>query len=248
MPKPRHLKSAPIHEAIFDIRVKARSEFQVEEFEELKETLSEKFPLSQERYSKNITWKISSSEVDPPEVKDLGLQGLFFRSQDEKTLAQFRIDGFTLNKLNPYSSWAELFPIMLELWAEYDSIAKPELVTRIATRFINRIPIVEDGLDFDDYLMAAPKIPPDLPQTLSSFSSKVTIDDTDHSIAAHVSQSFAPNPSGEGIIITLDIDAFQFVDLSPQDDKLVENFGLLHEFKNDIFFNYVTEKTLGLFE
>lgn len=248
MPKPRHLKSAPIHEAIFDIRVKARAEFQVEEFEKLKETLSEKFPLSQERYSKNITWKISSSEVESPKVEDLGLQGLFFRSEDEKTLAQFRIDGFTLNKLNPYSSWEELFPTMMELWEAYYSIAEPELVTRIAARFINRIPIVEDGLDFDDYLVVAPKIPLDLPQTLSSFSSKVTIDDVDKSIAAHVSQSFAPNPSGEGIIITLDIDAFRFVELSPQNDKMVEYFGTLHEFKNNIFFNFVTEKTLGLFE
>lgn len=248
MPKSRHLITAPIHEAIFDIRVKARSEFQVEEFEKLKDSLSENFPFSQERYGKNITWEIKSPDVDSPKVEDLGLQGLFFRSEDEKTLAQFRIDGFTLNKLNPYSSWEELFPIMMELWETYTSIAEPDLVTRIATRFINRIPIAEDGLDFDDYLLAAPNVPPDLPQTLSAFVSKVTIDDVDNSISAHVSQSFEANPSGVGIIILLDIDAFQFVDLNPKDEKLGESFSLLHKFKNDIFFNYLTEKTLGLFQ
>lgn len=248
MPNPRHLKSAPIHEALFDIRVKARPDFHVEEFEILKETLSDNFPVFQERYRKNITLNINSPDEDSPKIEDLGMQGLFFGTEDEKTLAQYRIDGFTLNILNPYSSWEELFPTMLELWEAYYSIAKPELVTRIATRFINRIPIAKDGLDFDDYLLAAPKIPPGLPQTLSSFSTKVTIDDIENSIAAHVSQSFEANPLGEGIIIVLDIEAFQFVDLSPQDEKLVEYFGLLRKFKNDIFFNFVTEKTLGLFQ
>src|SRR3990172_489327 len=123
-----HLSSAPITEAIFDIRVKAHPDFQVSDFTNLKADLQDVFPKVEERRGGQVTFRFEppgSETPQPPDIQDLGLQGFFFKSEDEKLIAQFRVDGFTLNKLKPYSSWDELEPLVRNLWAKYISIARP---------------------------------------------------------------------------------------------------------------------------
>ena len=248
MPEPRHLNNAPITEALFDIRVKARSDFKVTDFSDLKVRLQDRFPEVEERHEGKVRLQIQKKSGPSTSLENFGLNGYFFKSKAENLIAQFRVDGFTLNKLKPYSDWEELFPIVLELWDLYCSIAEPEAVTRQAVRCINRIPNKSDFIDFDEYLRAAPQIPQELPQLLGAFLSRVTIMDNEYSVAAHVVQAFEFTPGQSGITIILDIDAFKEVDILPGDKPLIENFSQLRKWKNLIFFNYLTEKTLGLLE
>ena len=69
--------------------------------------------------------------------------------------------------------------------------------------------------------------------------------DTNEKIAANVTQVFKPHPSFQSPPIILDIDAFKNMDMSPNDSALWETFSTLRAFKNKIFFNFVTEKTIG---
>jgi len=248
MPELRHLTKAPITEALFDIRVKARPGFEASNFDKLKSKLSDRFPDIKDMRGGKFTLQFQPKGDPISSMNDLGLQGYFFGSDAEKLIAQFRIDGFTLNKLKPYTDWDELLPIFIELWQDYLSIADPEAVTRQALRYINHIPIISDFVDFDEYLRAAPQIPPELPQLLAAFFSRVTIIDNERSLAANVVQAFEHKPGQSGITIILDIDAYKQVDLSHDDETLIDNFSQLREFKNMIFFNYLNEKTLGLFE
>jgi len=246
-----HLSSAPITEAIFDIRVKARPDFQVTDFAELKADLQENFPKVEERRGGQVTFRFEppgTGNPQPPDIQDFGLQGFFFKSEDEKLIVQFRIDGFTLNKLKPYSSWDELQPLVENLWSKYLYIAKPVAVMRCALRYINHILINQTQLDFDDYFRAAPQIPSELPQTIGGFLSKVTIIDESKQIAAHVTQVYEPRATAQNKPIILDIDAFKNVDILPNDTRLWKNFADLRTFKNQIFFNFLAEKTIGLFK
>lgn len=248
MPAPRKLKTAPITEALIDIRVKARADFIVSEFAILKDELRSRFPVVEERRGGKITIQIPAGEEADAAVEDLGLQGYFFKAEEENLIAQFRIDGFTLNKLRPYTNWEEIFPTAMELWEKYYSHARPEAITRVALRYINHIPIKSDYIDFDEYLASAPQIPPELPQKLGGFFSKVTILDDNHLIAANVAQAFESAPAIQGIKIILDIDVFKEVDMDADDPELMALFSQLREFKNLIFYNYVTEKTLEMFQ
>lgn len=241
-----HLTSAPITEAIFDIRVKAHPGFQAVDFSELKTDLQRIFPNVEERRGGQFTIRIKPGEPQPADVQDLGLQGFFFKSEDEKLIAQFRVDGFTLNKLKPYSSWDELLPLAADLWNRFTSVAKPLAVTRCALRYINHIVINETQFDFDDYLTVAPQVPQALPQTINGFLSKITIVDDTKMMAAHVTQVFEPHPSIPNTPIIIDIDAFKNVDIGPDDANLWEIFTDLRTFKNRIFFNFLTDKTIGL--
>ena len=135
--------------------------------------------------------------------------------------------------------------LAIDLWAKYISIATPLAITRCALRYINHIVLNQAEIDFDEYLRMGPQIPEELPQTINGFLSRVTIVDESEQIAANVVQVFEPKPSIQPTPIILDIDAFKNVDISPDDLTLWEIFAGLRAFKNKIFFNFITEKTIG---
>jgi uncharacterized protein (TIGR04255 family) len=176
------------------------------------------------------------------------MQGYFFRTADEKTIAQFRVDGFTFNRLRPYTSWEELFPQALELWHLYATVSRPEVITRLAVRYINRIMLPAGAITFEPYLRAAPVIPPELPQSISSFLTRVTISDPQTDIAAHVAQALEANTPEQRLIVILDIDTYKQSEFAIDDPVIKQTLQQLRDFKNIVFFNSLTEETLRQFE
>jgi uncharacterized protein (TIGR04255 family) len=247
VPQIRHLRSAPITEAIFDFRVKAANDFHAEDFISLNPILSERFPKIIEARGGQVTIGFKPGAPDVT-TQDFGLQGYFFTTEDEKLTAQFRIDGFTLNRLAPYTSWDELFPIAKELWEQYRDVATPQAVTRLAIRYINRIPHPGPEINFEDYLRAGPVIPAELPQTTPAFLLQVQIYDAERDVAANVIQRLEASLAEQKYTVILDIDAFKAVDLAPDDPSIQLSFEQLRSFKNMIFFNYLTEEAVRRFE
>ena len=248
MPTPRHLQNAPITEAIIDFRVKARPDLRAEDFAGMKDQLSNRLPKLEEMRGLQATFQVLKGKGQPPVVQDLGLQGYFFKSQDEKVIAQFRIDGFTLNRLRPYTSWEDIFPQAMELWRLYLRVAKPIAVIRPAVRYINHIPLPSGTEKFENYLRAAPAIPPELPQYVSSFLTRVTIHNPEDHVAAHVTQALQPTTDVQRLTVILDIDAYKEAELSVEDPAIERIFMQLRAFKNMIFFNSLTDQALRQFE
>lgn len=235
-------------EAIFDFRVKARAGFHPEEFAALKARLVERFPNVEERRGLQAIFEAVQGQARPPLVQDLGLQGYFYRTADGKTIAQFRVDGFTFNRLHPYTSWEELFPQAIELWQLYTSVSRPDVVTRLAVRYINRIELPPGAVAFENYLRAAPVIPRELPQYVSSFLTRVTIHDPEINIDAHVAQALEASALGDSLVVILDIDAYKQSEFSINAPTIPKTLEQLRVFKNRIFFNSLTEDKLREFE
>jgi uncharacterized protein (TIGR04255 family) len=247
MPEPRPLRHPPIAEAIIDFRVKARPGFDPQEFSTLKPKLADRFPKMDERRAGKVIFQFAPAGMEAPIVEDVGLQGLAFRSADEKLLAQFRADGFTLNQLKPYPGWGNVFPIAVELWKLYCSVARPEGVTRLALRYINRIAVPQDLGEFERYMRAAPVVPPELPQDVSAFFTRVTIHASESELAAHVAQSLGLDMHSQSTLV-LDIDAFREGSWVVEDPLIESTFRGLRELKNLIFFNSLTEEALREFQ
>jgi uncharacterized protein (TIGR04255 family) len=247
MVTPRHLRNAPIAESIIDFRVKARTGFRPEEFSNLKTKLANQFPNVQERRLQQTSVEVIKGKAQPPVVKDLGFQGYFFKTSDEKTIAQFRIDGFAFNRLRPYTSWEEIFPQAMELWRLYANVCKPEVIIRVAVRYINQI-VMKGGADLETYLRTAPIIPQELPQHVRGFLTRITIYDPDKDIAANVIQALQESKPGSELAVILDIDAYKEGEFSADDPNINQTFEQLRAFKNLIFFNHLTENTLRGFE
>ena len=247
MPQPRYLRNAPITEAIIDLRVKAAAGFHAEKFAELKPHLIERFPKMEEQRGVHAMFEMISGPSRPPTVQ-VGIRGYFLKSADDKTIVQFRVDGFTVNRLRPYNSWEELFPQAMELWDLYCTISKPEVITRLAVRYINRIELPSDPFTFEEYLRAAPIVPPELPQDVSSFLTRVTILDREKNLAAHVAQALEASGQRQQPAIIFDIDAYKESEFAIDDPTVKMIFSQLRALKNLIFFNYLTEETLRRFE
>ncbi len=247
MREPRHLRNAPIAEAIVDFRVKARADFRAAQFAELKARLADRFPKIDERRGIEGMVQFGRGKSQAA-TRDLGLQGYFFKSEDERNIAQYRIDGFTFNRLKPYTSWEGLFPLAMEMWRIYCEVAQPSVVTRLALRYINHVPLPPSMEDFDDYLRAGPVIPQELPQAVSSFLTRVTIHDAERGLAAKVSQALETDAAAKKLNLILDIDAHKQHDYDTEDPAVAKTFQELRDFKNTIFFNLLTDATLSQFE
>jgi len=247
MARQRHLSNAPITETIIDFRVKLPAKFDVQEFLSLSADLSDRYPNSEPR--RIITGAFGMEKggkpfIQPPE--DKGIQGYFYKSEDGKNIAQFRINGFTFNRLNPYSDWNTVLSEAQNLWELYVSKSEPEVVTRIAVRYINRLELRLPINDFGDYLTAPPKVPDSLPQEVSQFLTKVVIHEED--ITANIIQSLDRSAKPDHIVIILDIDVFKVKDLGFDKENVWAEFEQLRDVKNRIFFESITEETVRLYE
>jgi uncharacterized protein (TIGR04255 family) len=239
---------APVVEALIDYRVKAREGFTATEFAVLKSALQGRFPKAEERREGRVTVRLSPSGKEPIAMEDLGPQGYFFKTEDEKVVAQFRLDGFTLNRLKPYTRWEDTYPLAAELWGMYVEVARPELLTRIALRYLNKIDFPGDEFPMLEYLTAPPPIPADGPQYVHAFFSRITLSGAEGSPAVHVTQVLEPNQINMQSQYTLDIDAFRDLETMSSDSELDAAFAELRELKNEIFFSHLTERTLRAFD
>jgi uncharacterized protein (TIGR04255 family) len=187
--------------------------------------------------------EIGPSGVARHDAKQSGVVGYQFISLDRKQIAQFRVDGFTFNRLAPYTSWVELSPVVQELWQQYKETARPQMIVRLALRFINHVAFPEQLEDFSQVMTAPPPVPSEFPQEVSRFLTRVTVHDSAKQLAAHVAQAFngAGTPPAKFI---LDIDAVREGDLevdSPDVDAILD---ALHDFKNRLFFASLTPSTV----
>ena len=248
MAKYRHLDNAPITEAIIDLRVRLPSEFQIEKFSSLRETLHDQYQDVEERRLSKVAFDMEAGKpvVQPPE--DKGIEAYLFKSADNTKVAQFRKDGFTFSRLKPYTSWEDILAEAKNLWKLYVATASPELVTRIAVRYINQLNIPLPIDDFARYLTVPPRVPVNVPQDVSSFFSRVVVHDLEQDIAANIIQVLQGSSMPNHVAIILDIDVYKQKESGFEESDIWLTFERLRDLKNRIFFDSVTEETVSLYE
>lgn len=242
------LQRAPITEALIDIRVKVKDEYKVEIFNKLYETVSQQYPRKTERHKQEGKIEFKKGESPISNISDT-LLGYSFVSADGKQIFQARIDGFTFNRLNPYDRWETLRDEAIKLWRMYRDLTSPEII-RVALRFINKINIPIEPttiIKFEDYLTTSPIIPEKLPQGLISFLSRITMHNPEIDAVAIVTQLFEGITDHKLVPIILDIDVFRQKEKFSEEEAW-ETLEKLRHFKNNIFYESITEKAKELFK
>lgn len=84
-----------------------------------------------------------------------------FVQSDGKQLVQVRAQGFSFNRLAPYTGFDDMLAEVERTWHLYVKIASPVQIRVIRLRYINRIllPLVEGRVELDEYLKVGPKLP-----------------------------------------------------------------------------------------
>jgi uncharacterized protein (TIGR04255 family) len=248
MPQPRHLSNAPITEAIIDFRVKLSAEISIETLNSIHASIIQKYPKRRERKQWRGRIELKEALLPNPIPAFKGTDGYLFSTEDDKQTVQVRLDGFTFNRLKPYGTWEELRDEARRLWDLYARIATPELITRVAVRYINQLDIPLPIKDFSDYLVAPPTVPENLPQGVNSFLTRVVFHDPAIKVVGIIHQALESLSGKDVAPIILDIDVFRQATIGINKEDVWELLEKMHDFKNKIFFESVTEKTLRLFE
>lgn len=241
----RHLPNAPIKEAMIDIQVALPERAKIE-------ALNSNYARIAGQYPKHETLQrgefgLHSNEGEPTRLTiGHSVVGYRFTSGDGRCVAQFRTDGFTFSRLEPYDTWEEMKGEAARLWKIYAESVSPNPITRVATRYVNllKLPL---NIELKEYLTAPPTVPEGLNQELSSFLTRIEI--REPSTGAHgiltqalegVREDHAP--------MVLDIDVFIARQFDPQDGEFWHCLDQLRDFKNTVFFESITEKTVEHFQ
>ncbi len=247
MARIRHLSNAPITEALVDFRVVLPSSFEPSRLKQINESLKAEFPQTEERKSAQALVRFDEGRPTT-QMTDLGFTGIWIKSQDGKSVGQFRTDGFTFNRLKPYTSWEEIFPVALRLWDEYVRVTSPELVTRIALRYINHLTLPAASGELDELITTAPRLPQDIPQFLSSFLTRVVVQKAEAGLGANITQALEVGVQTQLPTLLLDIVAYCTGQFAPVREVLERRLSELRLYKNEIFFGSLTEDFVGRFE
>ena len=244
MAKPRpHLRNAPIVEAVIDFRVLQREGLAAEVFAHLGELIGSRYGKGSVMQSIEGRFGLDRGQlINQTTVKP----AVGWQYRTDTYVTQFRVDGFTFSKLQPYTTWEEVFGEAFRLWNIYIMQAQPLEVSRIAVRYINRLG-VPGPTDLRQYLEAPPLLPPQLPQKLRAFLSRLLVEDSSRRASAVLVQALEESLDPSLIPLLLDIDAYREVALPPKDTALPDLFQQLRELKNEIFYASVTEKTVEMY-
>jgi len=237
-----HLNNAPIREALIDIRVKAHPEVAVDALKVENAYIRENYPqISVHRIGVlglELTEQAQTVSAAQPKTT-----GFHFTSNDGLQIVQFRVDGFTFNRLKPYEEWEVMRDEAKRLWQAYLRVASPVKVTRSAVRYINVIELPLPIRDLGKYLTSPPALPEGVSHHLSSFLNRLVIDDTSTELHAILTQALESSDTNKASVI-LDIDAYCERSYEPEDDEIWEAFEHLRNLKNELFFKSITDATV----
>ena len=240
----RHLRNAPIREALIDFRVRSGTDPSV--LEECAKGFEAEYPKRLELYKGQFGFSFNEHNVTALPA-NRALVGYRMDSMDGHNVVQFRVDGFTFSRLPKYETFDLVREEARRLWERYAACLRPDAITRAAVRYINVMELPVGGFPLTDFLTAPPALPAALPQALNSFLERVVFQDPNTGASVIVTQAFE-GAAGDGRYpITLDIDAFRDREFDVNGADIWNYLETLRNLKNDVFFESITERTVELF-
>lgn len=242
-----NLPRAPIVEAIIDLRVQQNADFDPKSIDRIHGQISVDYPVAQPRFRLQSEIKLEQGEIARSSASQ-ETDGFAYTSSDQKKIIQAHNAGFTFSWLKPYTNWDDLYNEAKKIWGIYCECTRPASITRVATRFINRLELPSPMRDFADYLTAVPQIPPRIPQTLVSFLSRVVIPETNLGALAVITQHTDTSTDPGILPVILDIDVFKEDRFDGDGIEAWEVLNRFREVKNGIFFESLTEKLVERYQ
>lgn len=244
-----HLTAPPIVEAVVDIDCDMPPKFDLAALEPVvKDAYKDCYPHSQVRWMEQFQIK---AEKQGPSVESSlrAVQALQVRQADKAQLVQIRTEGFSFNRLKPYTTLTDYLEEIERSWRKFVEITHPVQVRNVRMRYINRIllPLENGALEFRDYLQVCPQLPKNSNLTFVGFLNQHTAVELATGNEANIVLTTQP-PEEDRLPIIFDLTVS-----APRSGEvenwswILEQMMSLRSLKNRIFENTLTEKCLNLF-
>ncbi len=231
------LARPPIAEALLDLRTRLPAGVKVEDLDAVGLAIKDDYPDARPIHSGQA--QIGFDPTSPTAAATVDKLGAIYWTTDGSRAVQARLDGFTVNWTSGYRDFEGLVEMARSAWAHFASAARPELITRVALRYINRIPLSQ-GVDLDDVLQTGPRLGAGLGSAVEDLFMRVVVPFGDGR------RGVITEALSEGSMI-LDIDVFSTRDIPPDGEALWGELARLRELKNKCFFHSLTQRTLESF-
>jgi len=244
MEKQESLKNPPIVEAIIDIRVSPVVAVSESIIRAIVGDLDEHYQSIAPLPMRDLKVTVGKTALEKTETT----RGYIIQSLDGVNKSQFRIDGFTFNRLQPYTNWEEISRDAKTLWKLYKTKFSPKQISRIAVRYINQMQFDTDIEGISHYLTAPPKLHEIFELPTKNFLMRATIEDIDKQLASTITQEINQDDISGRTVVILDIEAFSTRKFSIANEELMwANFEQLRETKNNIFYKSITQHAIEIF-
>lgn len=247
------LRHPPIVEAVLDIDCDLPPTQDISGLEQpALDQFRDRYPNIQKQFVQE--YELRATAGAPPDFSSRTrrpkIAALQFLQEDKKQLVQVRAQGFSFNRLAPYTSFDGYSEEIEHRWQQYCSIAKPVQVTAIKLRYINRIllPTENGRVELQDYFAIYPRLPGEEELTLAGFVQQYAA--VDKNTGHRVNIVLIPQRLEDDkfpVILDNGVSADEKGD--PKDwDWIMAKIQSLRELKNDMFRRSLTEKCLMLFQ
>jgi len=105
-----------------------------------------------------------------------------------------------------YSKWEDYKIKIKQALDIYLNVTNPESIKSIGLRYINRIEPKLEKLEIEDYILAVPKVPDQLPQNYRNWVQRVEIPYNDGRDILIIQTGLAPSDVANKIALLLDLD------------------------------------------
>jgi uncharacterized protein (TIGR04255 family) len=244
------LQNPPIVEAVFDVDCDLPLGFDLMALEaRTRAQFADQYPKFRTQFLQEL--QIEATEDTQPKISGRSaVQAFQCLHEDEKQLVQVRPQGFSFNRLAPYSSLDDYLSEIERTWRLYVDLVSPVQIRVIRLRYINRIlmPLTAKGVDLDEFLKIGPRLPDEDSLALSGFLSQQAA--VEKRTGHQVSLVLTAQPAvSEKLPVILDITVSSQSTPDPADwPKIMPVIRSLRTLKNRIFFNTLTEKCIQLFQ
>jgi uncharacterized protein (TIGR04255 family) len=244
------LKNAPIVEAVLNIECDMPSNLDIGA---LREPAQKAF-LPQYPKFKAILMREHHLNAKPEaeshvSVKNI-LYGLQLIQEGERQLVQIRSQGYSFNRLAPYSTLDDYLAEIERTWFLFVHLASPVQTKFIQLRYINRIllPMPKGRLDLEHYFRICPKLPDEEKLAFIGFLNQHSA--IENETGNHVNIILTAQPAeNEKLPVIFDITATLPIAIDPKNwREIVAIIQSLRGLKNRVFRNTITETCINLFQ
>lgn len=251
MSQPRILAKPPIVEAVLDIDCDMPPGQDLPALEApARDAFRDRYPTFRTRFLHEGHIELHGGETAPKVSAKVGIQALQCLQNDEKQLVQLRTQGFSFNRLAPYSTLDNYLPEIERTWRLFVNLASPIQIRVVRLRYINRIelPLTQGRIELGDYLKVSPQLPDDAGLSFAGFFNQHAA--VEEGTGNTVNIILATQPPQDGAVpIIFDITAATAGAAEPGDwDWILERIRLLRALKNRVFWNTLTDRCLNLFQ
>ncbi len=244
------LKNPPIVEAVLDFDCAMSPTFNLAGMEiAFRESFRDHYPIFKKQMHQGFQFEAKIDEA-PKLTTSQGLQALQVLHEDQKQIVQFRPQGFSFNRLTPYSSLDVYLPEIELAWKEFIKLAVPIQIRQIRLRYINRLllPLSDGNLDLDHYFVGGPKLPDEERLVFVGFLNQHSAIEKETGNRVNIVLA-AQSPENDKLPVILDITAQSEATCEVDEwNKILPTIQTLRSLKNSVFEKTLTQPCLNLFQ